>query len=164
MLESYVFLSQIPDEILKKKQKEVIEKFCTEGSCIYYICDGFHTKVGKADYPLNRLRELQTGNPRKLILVGVRNCRKYNAVEEEREIQKYFSDKLIRGEWFFLTDSDLHEGFYGPQIFFTDYFADPVFFREYGFYKQTHDIQRNINDRIGNAYCRNPYYPNINRN
>lgn len=105
---------------------------------------------------------MQVGNPRKLILVGIKSCFKNEVIEREKDLHELFSDKKIRGEWFFLTDSDLH-GYFGAEVMFTDYFVDPVFFEKWGFYKDCSDIQRNINDRITNNYCKTPYYENINR-
>lgn len=165
MLESYVFLSQMPEDVLLKKQKEVIASFSKNGfdSFIYFISDGYHTKIGKADNVFSRIKELQVGNPRRLILIGVCVVNKKEVVEQEKWLHEQHSNKAIRGEWFFLTDSDIYQCFTGAKIRFPDYFADPVFFESHGFYKYCSDIQRNINDRIHDASCKTPYYPKINR-
>lgn len=93
---------------------------------------------------------------RRLILIAAIDCTKSDVNEYERYIHEYFNDKRIRGEWFFLTDSDIYKNCpIGGSIKFPDYFCDKFW---HGFYKNTEDIQRNINDRIKNNYCKKPYY------
>jgi hypothetical protein len=149
----YTFLAQLPEETLISKQNEVIEKFA-QHSVIYFISDGDSTKIGKANNVFVRLKELQTGNPRRLIIIAIYPCSKRDTTVEENKFHKKFENKKIRGEWFFLTDSDLYEGCHGV-IKFPDYFCDKFW---HGFYKTTPDIQRNINDRLTNNYCKKPYY------
>lgn len=149
----YTFLSQIPEDVLINKQKEVVEKFA-RNNVVYFISDGDSVKIGQAKNVFNRLSELQTGNPRRLIIVAVYKSCKRDINDDEKMFHEWFKDKNIRGEWFFLTDSDLYEGI-GGIIKFPDYFCDKFW---HGFYKDTSDIQRNINDRLHSGYCKNPYY------
>jgi hypothetical protein len=90
-----------------------------------------------------------------LIIIALYPSCKRDEIDDENMFCEQFEDKKIREKWFFLTDSDLYEGC-TDIIKFPDYFCDKFW---HGFYKNTHDIQRNINDRLTNNYCKKPYYP-----
>jgi hypothetical protein len=66
---------------------------------IYFISNGTYTKIGKADDPYKRIKELQTGCPEtleiKLIIEGDE--------EKERVLHKALNKYRIRGEWFHLN-------------------------------------------------------------
>jgi hypothetical protein len=71
---------------------------------IYFISNGTYTKIGKANNPEKRIKELQTGCPEdlelKLIIEGNE--------EKERKIHKVLEKYRIRGEWFYI-DFDYDE-------------------------------------------------------
>lgn len=61
---------------------------------VYAISDGSAIKIGKTDgHPIQRLRSLQTGNPRPLRLLAYTQG-------QERLLHTYFSQEAIHGEWF----------------------------------------------------------------
>lgn len=66
---------------------------------IYFISNGTYTKIGKADNPEKRIKELQTGCPEtleiKLVIDGDE--------EKENMLHKALSKYRIRGEWFHLN-------------------------------------------------------------
>lgn len=63
---------------------------------IYFITDGEYTKIGVADDPHKRLRELQTGNARELTLI----CSIDGSYELERKLHKVLGNWRVLGEWF----------------------------------------------------------------
>lgn len=70
-------------------------------SGVYAITDGTHHKIGVADDPMKRLRELQTGNPRQLTLVFYVRLPGVHAYELERSAHaRLGSDMRAVGEWF----------------------------------------------------------------
>ena len=69
----------------------------SESYC-YVISDGEYLKVWVARHPMKRLRQLQTGNVRKLELIGFFS----GGFEIESEIHKKFL--VRRGEWMKATD------------------------------------------------------------
>lgn len=91
--------------------------------CVYLISDGFYTKIGvtKGD-ATERLKELQTGNARKLHVIGIagRFRVRYKAFEFERSLHKIYSKYQCEGEWFNLskqqiesiTKTTIQTGFY----------------------------------------------------
>jgi hypothetical protein len=70
-------------------------------SNIYFIASGNNgpVKIGFAVNPDQRIKDLQTGNPCKLILIG-RISEVYQPVVIERFLHERFSKSWIRGEWF----------------------------------------------------------------
>lgn len=65
-------------------------------------------KVGKANDPESRLRELQTGSPIKLRLIGKIKCKtEYQAFQLEKAIHRIFRNRHRRGEWFTLGDYNM---------------------------------------------------------
>ena len=62
-------------------------------------------KIGRTNNLTQRLSTLQTGNPRRLILVDVIDCGdKQLSVDIEHELHELLSHVHIKGEWF--KDSD----------------------------------------------------------
>jgi hypothetical protein len=60
---------------------------------------GGYGKIGYSTCPEARVRELQTGNPRKLKLVGYTK----GTEEDEKRIQQEYIERNETGEWFRLT-------------------------------------------------------------
>lgn len=81
---------------------------------VYFVKEGddnSYLKVGIASDPDRRIKELQTGNPRKLSLLGVIPC---ESKEEARHIEKELlmrveKEKRLEGEWFEATDGVLSQ-------------------------------------------------------
>jgi hypothetical protein len=69
------------------------------GEIVYAITDGTAVKIGKVlgQHPRERLAELQTGNPRPLVLLAYTHGR-------EAAWHKVLSRDRIRGEWFAPTE------------------------------------------------------------
>jgi hypothetical protein len=66
---------------------------------VYCISDGTAMKLGKsADHPQNRLKGLQTGNPRMLSLMGFKQVPDRTAAEAA--LHAKYHDTNILGEWF----------------------------------------------------------------
>ena len=64
-------------------------------------CDGGYWKIGLSDNPYTRLGQLQTANPRKLELIGVRPIPSdENKIELEKRVHDWFSADRQCGEWF----------------------------------------------------------------
>lgn len=66
---------------------------------VYFIRSGNYIKIGYAEQPRRRLKELQTGNPEKLQLLGTVP----GGPDREREIHHLFNDFRVKGEWFELV-------------------------------------------------------------
>ena len=62
----------------------------------YFIQEAIsgRVKIGKADSPEQRLRELQTGNPERLFVIGLLSGNR------ERELHEMFAAERLHGEWF----------------------------------------------------------------
>ena len=71
-------------------------------SYVYFITDGNgHIKIGKADDVMERVAELQTGNPYKLsVILNVIMPTKTKAFNLERELHDKFKRFRLEGEWF----------------------------------------------------------------
>lgn len=63
---------------------------------IYFISNGTYTKIGKADDPEKRLKELQTGCPEKLEIKLVID----GGEDKEKMLHKALNKYRYRGEWF----------------------------------------------------------------
>ena len=73
--------------------------------CVYFIDDGQFVKIGKAQDPLSRLREIQTGNARKLRLLLVITCQsEKEAFAVESIFHEKYKDYRQVGEWFDLRN------------------------------------------------------------
>ena len=66
---------------------------------VYFIRSGNFIKIGYADDPHRRLKQLQTGNPQRLELIGHID----GDMSTEAHIHGLFSDFRVKGEWFELT-------------------------------------------------------------
>jgi len=66
---------------------------------IYFISNGTYTKIGKADEPKKRLKELQTGCPEKLEIKLVID----GGEDKERMLHKALNKYRFRGEWFHIN-------------------------------------------------------------
>lgn len=78
---------------------------------IYLISDGELTKIGRSKNPIKRLKELQTGHPKRLRLIA---CFSLKSPREDRKMENrlHYILRIKRcrynGEWFSLTpDKDL---------------------------------------------------------
>lgn len=69
--------------------------------CVYFITDGDYIKIGIAASLPNRMKQLQTGNPRQLeALYVIEEPNQRQALNDERMLHKYFSTAQTFGEWF----------------------------------------------------------------
>lgn len=76
--------------------------------CVYFISDGEYTKIGIAASLPNRIKQLQTGNPRKLkALYIIEFETQRQALEIENKLHKYFADRQVSGEWFAINDRNI---------------------------------------------------------
>ena len=71
---------------------------------IYFITDGEAIKIGKTNNVKNRLRVLQTAQPRELKCVKVIECEEDNVDRVEQSLHTKFKKAHIRGEWFDFTE------------------------------------------------------------
>ena len=65
-------------------------------SRVYFIRGGDQIKIGTSAKPEARLREMQTGNPMELVLLGTL----VGGRSKEQALHSQFSHLRIRGEWF----------------------------------------------------------------
>jgi len=97
------FLTHI-DDILAKHFGRVLEG---RGK-IYLISDGEYTKIGATTYDVEKRRnELQTGNAKKLDILGSYNAQR--RIATERMLHKRYADKNVLGEWFRLEQDDIYK-------------------------------------------------------
>lgn len=70
-------------------------------SYVYFIGDGRHLKIGVSNNPKKRLKQLQTGYPSKLQIVGIFIAEnRQSAFEDEGGWHEYLDDCRESGEWF----------------------------------------------------------------
>lgn len=71
-------------------------------SCVYFIQKGYGSvKIGVAEDPERRLRELQTGNHGRLHLIAKLPCpSRAAAFALERQMHERFASDRLQGEWF----------------------------------------------------------------
>jgi hypothetical protein len=75
---------------------------------IYFIKNTIthNFKIGKANEPIKRLKQLQTGNEAKLeIYVSIPTSN----LKLETLLHGYFKTSKLQGEWFKITDSDVDQ-------------------------------------------------------
>lgn len=85
--------------------KEEAEKALSEewGSNVYFIGDGEYMKIGKANDVNKRLQMLQVGNPKKLVIIEVIECKDETAAYQlEHFLHSLFQSFRHKGEWFYL--------------------------------------------------------------
>lgn len=63
---------------------------------VYFITDKKNIKIGYSKNPNKRIKQLNTGNAKKLILIGYVNGDK----NKEKELHCQFSQDRLNGEWF----------------------------------------------------------------
>lgn len=63
---------------------------------IYFIRCGKFIKIGFSKNPATRLKELQTANPNKLVLVATMP----GNLQTELSLHEIYKNKRVRGEWF----------------------------------------------------------------
>lgn len=73
---------------------------------VYLISNGVNTKIGVSKYPDKRLSQLQTGNPKKLLLIYSSNLLD-NALKIEFDLHQDFKQKQVFEEWFLLSSEDI---------------------------------------------------------
>jgi len=66
-----------------------------------------HYKIGRAYDVASRIKQIQTSNPNKLILVKKIKCQDCKVLESR--IHNHLSDKQMVGEWFLLTDDKVQD-------------------------------------------------------
>lgn len=79
---------------------------------IYFIQEGnTHLyKVGRTNEPTKRLRELQTGNSRKLSIYHTIECRDMpSACRLELNLHKYLAGQRVLNEWYKLDKKHIRE-------------------------------------------------------
>jgi hypothetical protein len=88
-------------------QEKIIQsqKIPNKKGFIYLVTDGNFTKIGGTSYDVKkRLLELQTGNAKRLSILGYYKCEYLNITE--KIIQNQFKDKNELNEWFRLDVND----------------------------------------------------------
>lgn len=77
--------------------------------CVYFITDGEYIKIGIAASLPNRVRQLQTGNARRLkALYVIPQKNQKESLNIERTMHEYFNGKRMNGEWFDIEEKDIH--------------------------------------------------------
>lgn len=100
-------LGLISSRYLRIKYKLVEEM----NYCVYFVTDGEYVKIGIAASLPNRIKQLQTGNPRKLKAMYVIEAdNQRNALKIESDLHNYFKEKRCIGEWFSLRRSEIEYG------------------------------------------------------
>lgn len=99
------------DDVIKNIEKKLAKASghkLDEAGCVYLISDGEHVKIGATSYAVTkRLNELQTGNSRRLSIIGHYEVK--NKISTESHLHSKYIDKNILGEWFSLSESDIYE-------------------------------------------------------
>ena len=71
---------------------------------VYFITDGEYIKIGKAVDLIERIRGMQSGNPKKLIALAVIEVLETSLNAEEKKAHKYFKNYRLKNnfnrEWF----------------------------------------------------------------
>lgn len=76
--------------------------------CVYFITDGEYVKIGIAASLPNRMKQLQTGNARKLKAIYIINAEtQIDALKIEGELHKEFKEKQCIGEWFNIKEESI---------------------------------------------------------
>lgn len=68
-------------------------------SYVYAISDGEHIKIGVAQKPFTRIKQLSTGNAKILVILGFFD----GGYAKESELHKRFNKVRDNGEWFHPT-------------------------------------------------------------
>lgn len=76
--------------------------------CVYFVTDGQYIKIGVAASLPNRIKQLQTGNPRRIKAIYVIKAdTQRDSLRIENELHKAFKNNHILGEWFELEERDI---------------------------------------------------------
>ena len=67
----------------------------------------YDIKIGRSSNVDKRIKQIQTGNPNKIILIQKYQCKDCNTVE--RMIHNNYKEKRLEGEWFNFTERDINE-------------------------------------------------------
>jgi hypothetical protein len=79
---------------------------------IYFISNGYHIKIGKANDVKRRLAELQTGNSEDLVLMYSISLKSQEAAFKlESALHSFYKKYRVKGEWFDITLSSIKEDF-----------------------------------------------------
>ena len=65
---------------------------------VYLITDGEYVKIGVANNIIDRIRKLQTGNAKKLVVLVYQKCP--NAYSIEKALHKKYKQYKVSGEWY----------------------------------------------------------------
>ncbi|QYB17692.1 hypothetical protein PV-S19_0328 [Pacmanvirus S19] len=105
-------INELSQEV-KELRKLIITKNCEKirdlGGYLYFIVELPYTdkvKIGISKNPQKRLKQLQTGNPNKLIIYHMFESEDYKLLE--RTMHNICKDLKIIGEWFELGYPSLH--------------------------------------------------------
>ncbi len=79
---------------MKKKNEEEIKT--------YLMFDGKYYKIGKSVSPMDRVRDLKVANPVIRLLAFGKGI-------SEASLHKFYKDKRFKGEWFNLSEKEVHE-------------------------------------------------------
>ncbi len=81
-------------------------------SFVYAISNGQSIKIGKANNPQQRLKELQTGSSVPLVLIKVIKCwDSAEALRLESALHRHFKNYRQHLEWYSITNVDVSEAF-----------------------------------------------------
>ena len=72
---------------------------------VYLISDSNNYKIGSTHNLEQRLTQLQTANPNKLIIIE--SIRSFNYKKLEKLLHYRFKSKRVNGEWFNLTENEV---------------------------------------------------------
>lgn len=90
--------------VLTDEQKEAARSRGVVVSYVYAIgAVGHPVKIGYADHPRSRLKELQVGNPNDLRIYVERQVAVEHVRAVERECHRRLDVHRLRGEWFDIT-------------------------------------------------------------
>lgn len=81
----------------------MMERINERPSYIYLAVCQQYFKIGRANDPQQRVRELQVGNPCKVELVFAWSCDSRVSAVFESALHKKFAHRLVQGEWFALS-------------------------------------------------------------
>jgi len=115
---STIYYAALPKELPIKVRSDVVKQAVelgfiqpntilrgstyTTAGYVYVLADGDYVKIGKSVDVKDRMKSLQTGNPREIILVAKKLVR--DGYECESLLQEW-AGSPIRGEWYMLSGS-----------------------------------------------------------
>ena len=85
---------------------------------VYFIGEEPYTgevKIGRTGGDVrDRLKQLQTGNPRTLVVLGEIKCG--NSTCKENELHAKYKDRHVRGEWYTLSTHEIKKLCSGDEL------------------------------------------------